>query len=185
LKKTKHHITTLALILALSAIVSTTQAQVTDNANLRLKLYQLAFIDLEPDNGIISFSLAQPTNPGLPAESGNNNSKWINYSCCVKNSKPDRYITVEINNGSIPPGLELQLSASSYSGTGAGLLGSPSGTVVLTAIAQTLISGIRGSYTGNGANNGHQLTYNLVITDYSLLDYDQSSTIQVVYTIVD
>lgn len=173
------------LILASSAIVYTTQAQVSDDVNLRLKLYELAFIDLEPDNGNISFLITQPTNPGLPPESGNNNSKWINYSCCVKNNNPDRYITVEINNGSIPQGLELQLNASTYSGTGGGTLGTSSGTIVLTAIAQTLISGIRGSFTGNGTNNGHQLTYNLIITDYGLLDYDQSSTIQVVYTIVD
>ena len=184
MKKAIHRIT-LVLLLALSAGTLKMYAQVTDDVNLRLKLYQLAFIDLEPDNSTISFTLTQPTNPGLPPESDNNNSKWINYSCCVKNSKPDRYITVEINNGSVPPGLELQLSASAYSGTGGGTLGSPSGTITLSAIAQTLISGIRGSFTGNGANNGHQLTYSLIIINYSLLDYDQSTTIQVVYTIVD
>jgi hypothetical protein len=185
LKKALHHIVSFALILASFTIIFTSHAQVTDDANLRLRLYELAFIDLEPDNGNISFSLTQPANPGLPPEAGNNNSKWINYTCCVKNNHSDRYITVAINNGSIPPGLEFQISASAYSGTGAGILGSPSGTITLTVVAQTLISGIRGAYTGNGVNNGHQLTYNLIITDYSLLDFDQSSTIQVVYTIVD
>ncbi len=142
-------------------------------------------MDIEPNNDVIALPVTAPTEAGLPAQGKTDNSKWLNYTCCLQSGDADRSITVNIGSGSVPPGLKLSVIASAYSGTGNGTFGTSSGTITLSATAQTLISGIRGSYTGNGPNNGHQLTYNLEITDYSKLDFDNSNTIQVVYTIAD
>jgi hypothetical protein len=142
-------------------------------------------MDIEPNNNLIQLSITAPVEAGLAAQGNTDNTKWLNYTCCLKSSDADRFITVSIGSGIVPVGLRLSLTASSYSGSGAGTLGTSSGTLTLSTTDQTLISGIRGAYTGNGTGNGHRLTYQLEITNYSQLNFDNSTTIQIVYTIVD
>ncbi len=142
-------------------------------------------MDIEPNNNLINLSLTAPSEAGASAQEVTNSSKWLNYSCCLKSGDTDRYITAAIGSGSVPAGLKLSVTASAYTGSGSGTTGTSSGTITLSSTAQTLISGIRGAYTGTGTNNGHQLTYKLEITDYSKLDFDNSTTIQLDFTIVD
>jgi len=160
-------------------------AQATDDVTVGVKLFRVAIMDIEPNNNLIYLTLLKPTEAGSSAQDVTNNSKWLNYSCCLKSGDSDRYITVAIGSGTVPDGLKLTVTASSYTGSGGGTTGTAAGTITLSATAQTLISGIRGAYTGTGANNGHQLTYKLEITDYSKLDFDNSTTIQIDFTIVD
>jgi len=161
-------------------------AQSTDDMLVRVKLKRVTLIDIEPNNNLINLPVVAPSEAGSPAEGNTDDSRWLNYTCCLKSGDADRYITVSLGSSSIiPPGLSLSLTASSYSGTGNGVFGTPSGTLVLSTASQTLISGIRGAFTGNGVSNGHKLTYNLEISDYSQLDFDNSTSIQVVFTITN
>jgi len=159
--------------------------QATGNTTVSIELYRVTIMDIEPNNNVISLPLKAPVEAGLPAHGETENATWLNYTCCLESGDADRIITVNIGNGTVPAGLKITVTASAYSGTGSGTFGTPSGTITLSSLAQTLISGIRGAYTGNGINNGHQLTYNLEITNYSQLDFDNSNTIQVVYTITN
>jgi len=77
------------------------------------------------------------------------------------------------------------LITSNYMGIGKGMLGSPAGVMTLSTLPQTIISNIRGAFTGNGINNGYLLTYYLEIYDYKLLDFNQSATLSVTLTLTD
>lgn len=156
----------------------------TDQVEVGLSLQEVALLDIEPGGSVV-LNLDPPVEAGLPLQSDSDNSSWLNYSLCIESTDSDHYITVDLASGSVPAGLELTVEASSYSGFGAGTLGTSAGPVVLSSGAQVLINGIRGAYTGDGVNNGHQLTYQLTISDYSQVDFDQSSNILITYTITD
>ena len=112
-----------------------------------------------------------------------NNKKWINFSSAVIAGN-SRSISIQMDVGQVaPPGIYLKLSTSNYMGIGQGVLGSPSGVVTLNDTPQTIISNIKGAYTGNGINNGYELTYYLEIYDYKLLDFDQSATLSIILTL--
>jgi hypothetical protein len=61
----------------------------------------------------------------------------------------------------------------------------PAGILTLNNSPQTIISGIKGAYTGDGINNGYKLTYSLEIYDYKLLDFNQSATLSITLTLSD
>jgi len=83
----------------------------------------------------------------------------------------------------------LYVSASSYTGNRNGKTGTPAGKIALSGDAQDIITEIGSCYTGDGANNGHLLHYSLELNDgssaYSSLNFDQSTTLYVTYTLSD
>lgn len=148
-------------------------------------LSEVIMLDLEPDNSSLTLKIAAPNEAGeKPAIVMANNKKWINFSSAVSGSKT-RSISIKIDGGQVPPGIYLKLSTSNYMGIGKGVLGSPAGVVTLSNTPQKIISNIKGAYTGNGINNGYELTYYLEIYDYKLLDFDQSATLSIILTIND
>jgi len=159
--------------------------QAYDDVTIRFKTQRVAKMDIEPNNNLVNMILTSPVEAGAPVQGITNTSKWLNYSCCLKLTDSDRYITVAIASGSVPAGLRLSVTASAYTGLGDGTTGTSSGTIILSGTAQTIISGIRGAYTGNGVNNGHQLNYELEIINYNQLDFNNSTTINLEFTIVD
>ena len=92
-------------------------------------------------------------------------------------------VTAEITSGAISEGLQIQLQAGAYSGTGGGNPGIPAGNMILTNIPQVLISNIGTCNTGIGVNVGHQLTYTLSISDYNSVK-SSSSTVNILFTII-
>ncbi|WP_435523978.1 hypothetical protein [Chryseobacterium indoltheticum] len=71
-------------------------------------------------------------------------------------------------------------------------MGTPAAQPTLSATDQTIISGIGSAYTGNGANNGHNLTYALAagsgpgaVAAYADLQATASTVATVTYTISD
>ncbi len=70
-------------------------------------------------------------------------------------------------------------------GNGLGFRGSSAGILTLTSTPQTIVSNIRGAYTGEGIGNGYELTYYLEIFDYKLLDFNQSATLTITLTLTD
>jgi len=88
--------------------------------------------------------------------------------------------------GTVPAGLQLTVQAGSFSGSGVGTFGTSAGVITLTGTAQNLLTGIGSAYTGNGPSNGHNLTYTLSqVGSYAALDFDNSNTLTVTYTLSD
>jgi hypothetical protein len=162
--------------------------QITGQASVTVTLPSLTLLDIEPSSSSFTLSLSNPTEAGNPASTGSaatNNSNWLNYSVALPPVGSLKSVYVQIISGSLPAGTSLSLAASAFSGSGSGTFGSPAGSIVLSTTSQALITGIGRSFTGNGINNGHRLTYTLSVVNYAQLNYSQSSNLQIIYTISD
>lgn len=172
------------IICGLYAISSFGQVQRSVNATFNLS--QVAMIDMEPNNSTVTLNLSSAVEAGEKAiVVATNNEKWINFSSAVASTAAPRSISVKIEDGQVPPGIYLKVSTASVAGIGKGVLGLPSGILTLSGTPQTLISNIRGAYTGDGINNGYKLSYSLEIFDYKLLDFNQSATLTITLTLSD
>ncbi len=175
--------------LLLTFIVQPSFGQVAmDDHDLQFTIPEVAILDLEPNNNIITLEFELPIEAGDPLvvqSSGTNSTKWLNYSSAIEPGGVSRKITVQVTSGTVPLGVDLTVQATAATGGGGGTKGVPVGTVVLDVTAKTLITGIGRCYTGDGPSNGHQLSYTLSIADYSLLNYDANANLQITYTISD
>ena len=166
------------VLIAYNLAVAQTTASVTVNATL----IPIARLDLRT-RGAITLNLVAPTESGNQLNSSaTNNTKWMNFTSAVPPGVTRR-ITGQVT-GTIPPGINVNLGLSTVAGSGSGPRGTSVALTTFTNTAQTIINGIGGAFTGNGANNGYQLTYSLSISNYSLLR-SNSSTITIVYTLID
>jgi len=138
-------------------------------------------ISLSTVNSIV-MDFAVPDDPGNSIIPVVDDSKWLNYNITVTPPDLPVSVTAEITSGNIPEGLQIQLQAGAYIGTGGGNPGIPNGTILLKSIPQLLISNIGTCNTGVG-NVGHQLTYTLSITDYSVVK-SNTSTVNILFTII-
>lgn len=153
------------------------------SVNISISLPSIALLDIAPNNTAFNLNLAAPTEAGNSVtDNPTNSSKWINFTSAVIEGRTRR-ITAQIS-GTLPAGVNLGLNIANYAGIGAGTLGISSGTVILSGTTQTVINNIGGAFTGDGANNGYNLTYILQISDYALLR-TQTSTFTVLYTMAD
>ena len=163
-----------------------------DSHSLTIGIPEVALLDIES-----SASKAITLNATAPSEAGEkvvfeqtNNELWINYSSIVGNNS-SRDVTVQITDGDVPNGIELSVQAKSYEGDGEGAMGKAvtSAIVLNDKKATNIIEEIGSSYTGNGATKGHNLTYKISqSTDkdaYSKLNFDQSNTLTITYTLTD
>jgi hypothetical protein len=179
----------LKYIIAFLFISSTLNyGQVNDLQNIAVDLTipeinLLAISNNEP----LLFYLEPIENAGekINALTSSNNNFWINYTATLSETSTFKNLTAQIVSGKVPTGTKLMLEASSYSGIGKGNLGSSEGAIELKNLPQVILSNIGGSFTGTGSNNGHQLLYTLNITNYSLLDYEDTTTLTVIYTLSD
>ncbi|MHB1146069.1 MAG: hypothetical protein ACYC01_00585 [Lutibacter sp.] len=155
------------------------------SVNATFNLSKVVMLDLEPNNSTVTLSLATNEAGEKVAMMTTNNKKWINFSSALESTASSRSISINIAEGQVPSGIYLKLNTSNYMGIGQGVLGSPAGVLTLNSTSQTIISNIRGAYTGNGEGNGYELTYYLEIFDYKLLDFNQSATLSVILTLSD
>lgn len=152
--------------------------------NVTLTLPVVTLMDIEPA-GNITLNFTAPTEAGNPLTNPTpNTSKWVNYTSAIASGGLTRKITAAIS-GTLIPGVNIRLQAAAASGAGGGTLGTPSAQVTLTNTPVTVISGIGGAYTGNGANNGHRLTISLVPNTYANLATKANTTLTIVYTITE
>lgn len=138
-------------------------------------------ISLSTVNSIV-MDFAVPLDPGNSIDPVIDNSKWLNYNITVTPPDLPVSVTAEITSGAISEGLQIQLQAGTYSGTGGSNPGIPTGNLILTNTPQVLISNIGTCNTGVGVNVGHQLTYTLSISDYNSVK-SSSSTVNILFTI--
>jgi len=172
------------ILCGLYAISSFSQAN-TGNINATFTLSQVAMLDLEPNNSTVTLSLATNEAGEKVAMMTSNNKKWINFSSAVTSTAAPRSISINIADGQVPSGIYLKLSTSNYMGIGKGVLGSPAGILTLSSTPRTIISNIKGAFTGDGISNGYEITYYLEIFDYKLLDFNQSATLTITLTLSD
>lgn len=158
-------------------------SQTTGSRNIAVALPVVTLMDIEP-SGAISLNYTAPTEAGNAITAPvANTSKWINYTSAIAPSGLSRRITASVNQ--TIPGIDIKIQAAIASGSGGGILGVPSAQITLTTAAQTIISGIGGAFTGNGSNNGHQLTMTLVTNNYSSLDSRSNTPVIITYTITE
>ncbi|MCY1663637.1 MULTISPECIES: hypothetical protein [Chryseobacterium] len=158
-------------------------SQTTGSRNVAVALPVVTLMDIEP-SGTISLNYTAPTEAGNAITAPiANTSKWINYTSAIAPSGLSRRITASVNQ--TIPGIDIKIQAATASGSGGGTLGIPSAQITLTTVAQTVISGIGGAFTGNGSNNGHQLTVTLVTNNYSSLNARSNTPVIITYTITE
>lgn len=181
------------LVLGIIGISSFAFAQDNNSAqhDITINIPEVALLDIEGGSGL-TLGPDAPTEAGeaLNFSAQTDNTLWLNYSSIIgSTNEPTRKITVAISSGTLPGGMTLNVSAGSHSGTGGGTFGTPVGSGVdLSTTDQDLITGIGSAWTGDGPNNGHNLTYTLSLSasgDYGNLDFDDATTITVTYTLTD
>lgn len=177
--------------LAISASMSAQDTN-TDNHTIAITIPEVALVDIEPAaTKNITLGFTAPTEAGLPIlPSASNTTLWLNYSSIKSVADPTRNVSVKLN--AIIPGIDIHVTAAAATGAGAGTLGTPSAQLTLSAVDQTIVSGIGSAYTGNGANNGHNLTYALAagsgpggVAVYADLQATATTLATVTYTISD
>lgn len=170
------------LILAVCLFSCNVFSQTTGNRTVGITLPVVTLMDIEPA-GNITMDFTAPTDAGrqliAPAP---NTSKWINYTSAIASGGTTRRITASVNQ--VIPGVNIRLQAATASG-GAGVFGTPAATVTLSTTAQTIISGIGGAFTGNGANNGHRLTITLSANTYANLSARTNTPVVITYTLTE
>lgn len=169
-----------SLLLLVSFILS---GVVYSQTTVSMTLPTVTLMDIEP-TGNFTLNFTAPTEAGNPL--GNptpNTSKWVNYTSAIAPGGLTRKITASVNK--IIDGVNIRLQAAAASGSGGGVLGTSSGQVTLTTTPVTIISGIGGAFTGNGANNGHNLTISLTTNTYANLLAQANTAIVIVYTITE
>ncbi|WP_333596974.1 hypothetical protein [Chryseobacterium flavum] len=164
----------------------------TDNHTITISIPEVALVDIEPAaTKNITLGFTAPTEAGNPIiPSAANTALWLNYSSIKSTSDPTRNVSVKLN--ALIPGIDINVTAAAATGSGGGTLGTPAAQLTLSAADQTIISGIGSAYTGNGANNGHNLTYALAagsgpggVASYADLEATASTVATVIYTISD
>jgi len=185
---------TLAMSLAALTLSSNLKAQdtYTDNHTVTISVPEVALVDIEPSaTKNITLGFTAPTEAGNPLTPNTANSTlWLNYSSIKSVADPTRNVSVSVN--AIIPGIDIHVTAAAATGSGGGTLGTPAAQLTLSATDQTIISGIGSAYTGNGANNGHNLTYALAagsgpggVAVYADLQATATTVATVTYTISD
>ena len=157
-----------------------------DNSYATFKLKEIALLSIEPSNSTVILNLGSPEFSGEKIEMvAVNNTKWINFTSSLSKNAAPRNISVRIEDGKVPPGINLKLKTESYSGSGKGKLGVNSDIISLSKKSQSIVTEIGGAYTGYGTNNGYKITYLLEIYDYKLLNMDDSDVLTISLTLTD
>ncbi|AQX84191.1 hypothetical protein OZ664_10110 [Elizabethkingia sp. HX WHF] len=184
----------LALSIVLIAVSANVKAQDKnfDSHSIAITIPKVALVDIEPAaSKNLTLAFTAPTEAGQPLTAPTPNSTlWLNYSSIKSQADTTRNVTVKLT--ALVPGVDIKVTAAAATGSGGGTLGTPSAQLILSAADQTIITGIGSAYTGDGANNGHNLTYALnygsaagSVASYSDLDATATATATVTYTISD
>lgn len=192
MKKIKFSIAMSLVAFAVSANLNAQDTN-TDNHTISITIPEVALVDIEPAaTKNITLGFTAPTEAGLPITAATtNNTLWLNYSSIKSVADATRNVSVKVN--AVIPGIDIRVTAAATGvGAGGGTLGTPSAQLTLSAADQTIVSGIGSAYTGDGANNGHNLTYALAagsgpggIAAYADLEATATAVATVTYTISD
>lgn len=159
----------------------------SDEHKVTISIPKVALLDLEGTKDI-TLKIDGPTEAGeaVSFKNATNSGIWVNYSS-IADGNNTRKVTVEIDK-EVPSGIYLKVLASGYSGSGKGNIGQVTGqNLTLKTTPQNIVTKVGSCYTGDKAENGHNLTYSLELTadaDYGKL-LEGETEITVTYTLVD
>ncbi len=181
----------LTLGLALVGTMAFAQDDLDDSHQISFAIPATSILDIEGPGGNNGINFT----PEAITEAGNafdfnlsNSALWLNYSNIKASAETTRKVTVGMTND-LPTGMTLTVAAGTDAGNGNGVKGTPNASVITLAngSSSTIITGIGSAYTGNGINNGHQLTYNLSFDDaeFQTLSADLNESVTITYTIAD
>jgi len=185
MKKKTIYLAFLGLTLGGSAYAQDTHVA---SHTLTVTIPSVSILDIEGTPSALDLKFAAPIEAGLGlANEAIDNSLWLNYTFIGTTEKPSAAVSAKIT-GTIPY-FTIKLAAGAATGTaGAGTKGVPvTNAITLSTTEQQLISGIGSSYTGDGPNNGHQLTYTATLTDqnsFANLTKITNTPVLVTYTIL-
>jgi hypothetical protein len=172
----------LLALLVVSVSIGYSQDSNSDNHTVSIVIPQISLLDIEPEGANdITITMTVPAEAGDPFASETDNSLWLNVTSIVA-SLQTRDISVSIN--AAIPGLNLKVVSAAYSGSGFGSWGTVGSELTLSTSSQNLITGIGSGYTGDGANNGYQLTYTAEpdASNFANIESTSSTNITVTYT---
>lgn len=161
-----------------------------DNHEISFNLAATSIIDIEGPGGdkTLTFTTQAVVEAGSQFDYDLiDETLWLNYSNIKAQEGSTRRVNVQMS-GILPEGMTLTVAADDYSGIGVGEVGTPNpSAITLDGTSSTIISNIGSVHTGNGINNGHQLTYALTIDDDHIehLSSTLNSVISITYTIED
>lgn len=184
----KYLIKHIGLTVAVCFFVLTGQAQgERQSVNVRFSMPEVAVLDIESGENYVAFEVEAASRPGGEPviKKVGAQSVWINYSSAIRNAGHTRSINAQISEGIVPPGTTFYIEASPASAFGSPNKGISVGRVQVNANPQPIITGIGNCYTGDGINNGHELSYFLEISDFSKLQSSVEEVFTVMYTITD
>lgn len=181
----------LTLGLALVGTMAFAQDDQDDSHQISFAIPATSILDIEGPGGNNGINFT----PEAITEAGNafdfnlsNSTLWLNYSNIKASAETTRKVTVGMTND-LPTGMTLTVAAGTDAGNGNGVKGTPNASAITLAngSSSTIITGIGSAYTGNGINNGHQLTYNLSFDDaeFQTLSADLNESVTITYTIAD
>ena len=178
-------ISLLAVAFATLFIANSSYAQdgLTATHTISYTVPKVALVDVE-GGASISLALVAPTEAGLGMDmSASSSALWLNYSSTTATAQTN---TVSVKADVLLPGVALKVLAGADAGTGAGTVGTAASQITLTTSDQTIVSAIGTCYTGDGTSKGHNLTYSLATSSYTLIKYTASPTsVTVTYTITN
>lgn len=156
--------------------------------NVSFSLPPVALVDIEPDaNNSIHFTVLPAAESGASPQIKRTTDQtlWLNYSSALANPQNTRSIVAEITGGGLPEGISLNVEASRHEGMGSGQLGQSAGKVSLSSHPRAIITNVGNCFTGDGENNGHQLTFSIEVSDYSKITAASESSFTILYTLSD
>lgn len=176
--------------LLISSVFS--QESNTKGHQLQITIPEVALISVQNETPSIKLQGNKITEAGKKVTfNSSDNSTWINYSSIVgSQNESNRFVSIQISEGTVPDGLNLLVKASQDVGKGNGEMGTPiESEQILYKNPIKIVENIGSCYTGVGVNSGHNIKYELVLSDeenaYGNLDFDQSQTISITYTLTD
>lgn len=161
-----------------------------DNHHIVFGLPATSILDIEGPNGdkTLNFTTQAVVEAGSAYDYDlTDETLWLNYTNIKSQVGQTRRVVVQMA-GDLPEGMTLTVAADNFSGIGEGEAGTPNGSpITLDGSVSTIISNIGSVYTGNGINNGHQLTYQLTFDDAQVeyLSANLNTSVIITYTIVD
>jgi len=177
----------LSVLIMTSTSIGFAQDNEDDTHTVTITVPTVALVDIEPAaSKNLTILFVAPTEAGLPlADPVDDTSLWLNYSSIITASAN----TVSVKLDALLPGVDINVTAGADAGGGDGDVGTPAGAALtLTTADQVIVSAIGSSYTGDGINNGHNLTYSVDGATTGTANYEDlvaaaGTAVTVTYTI--
>jgi hypothetical protein len=152
----------LSVLIMTSTSIGFAQDGADDTHTVTITVPTVALVDIEPAaSKNLTILFVAPTEAGEAlTDPDDDTTLWLNYSSIKSGAATTNTVSVKLD--ALLPGVDINVTAGADAGGGDGDVGTPAGAALtLTTADQVIVSAIGSSYTGDGATNGHNLTYSV------------------------